>query len=55
MGRPGTRGTSVILALRELALEVALDGNLLGSSMPPSGMSSPNVGGTSDIRVISYS
>jgi hypothetical protein len=46
---------SVIFALRELAFEVALDGNLLGNSMPPSGISSPKVGGISDILTISKS
>jgi hypothetical protein len=55
VGRPGTRGISVILSLRELALEVALDGKRLGNSMPPSGISSPKVGGISDILVISKS
>jgi hypothetical protein len=47
---------SVVFALRELVFEVAFEGNLLGSSMPPPGISKPDrLGGRSDILVISKS
>jgi hypothetical protein len=56
LGISGTRGISVIFALRELAFEVAFEGNLLGSSMPPPGISKPDrLGGKSDILVFSKS
>ena len=43
---------AIFAALRELALDVALEGNLLGNSMPLSPISMPgSMGGTSDTRV----
>jgi hypothetical protein len=53
VGISGIRDTSVIFAaLRELDFEVALEGNLLGSSIPLSPISIPgSIGGTSEILV----